>query len=797
MSLPAGLGIGLILDGFSKLAGKAIDKTGDLAGNVLNAGLNQGANALQGIVGKFGDRAVDYALGGQSGLMQGGISNVMGMLEKRMDLDIGAKDFGVLGQVKYWDSIYGTLKNTNQALGITGNLGKTIQSNFHDALPAVANLGGGIEDLASEYQSFIEYSSRNRIFSEEQIGAITEIKLALGSSMSNIFAEFTRSGVMIEQTKKDLDNMVISSNEIGVNFKASSKTFAENLSKVNSYNFSQGRLGLMKMAEYAEATNISINSALGLTDTLLEGGIQKSIEMSAQLQTLGGEFAQFGDPFQLYSKALTDPEGLQENIARSISNTMVLNKELGQLEFAGSGAMLRLREASKITGLSFDELATAAKNIRKEEEIENLFSFSMKSQNDFDNILTKVAGIAEYSKEAGTWVVQFGEEVKSVSQIQQKDLKDLDSLSVKEPEDVFKDLIKSNETLSEGIERVINIFKLNFISDMMYKVSYEALKPILDNTAQQFEQGNGALAEFGGVFKELSEGTAETFQSRLDMLGENEGFFKDTLTTISNSLETAVDYLKATLDFFGINVGYVASESQDEVIDSARSYLNTSGAANFFGSGLGLTESVNDAIDGKMQELWDSGQLEYEPGMTGGYGMDYDQMAMENNLVSIFGDDGFKTPLGRFETAGERHMKDINKMIVEVADLVDAGMTLEQAERQIEMTLRNSRFGNISDNKKAMFESEFYFERLKPFLPQYSENRLPITLEGSEEYKQQRDFLKQRFQVDGKLQLDLGDYSKMLSQDATKKLLYKLVEKIEKGENNSGGFMSSAISWLF
>jgi hypothetical protein len=434
------------------------------------------------------------------------------------DVDVNQSDFYPLGAVAYWDKIIKSVKDVNQNLGISGTLSKTLEENFKLAYSDAVEIGANQEDVAKNYQQYVSETGRAIAMTSNQMYNLTEMSKVFGMESTKVISTYNGVGLGISESTKRMKRLVIESNKMGLVPSEVMKELNANLDAIDKYSFKNGVKAMEKMAKNAILTKVSMKSALALSEKLWEGGVEGAIQMGAELQLLGGEFAAMGDPFELFYTARNEPEKFQAQLAKIASTYAVINKESGEVEINAQGMQV-LREAAKATGQDFTELAKAGKNMRKVMNIEGLFDASIKGKNDFDDILNKVAGVAEYDKTMNQWVVrmqQGGKEVvKSISALTEGDIAKLDLVGEVSEQDVFKSIIKSNETLSETLQRLINTLKVDMLSSADYTEFYSMAQQAASNIKE-------TLAPIIEAFKTLNAQSIENIKKWANPLSEGE-----------------------------------------------------------------------------------------------------------------------------------------------------------------------------------------------------------------------------------------------------------------------------------
>lgn len=522
-----------------------------------------------GFLGTLLDRATTQGLFGTEGSMQRLISEGFAKIEGSIlagfeGVKLDAGDFAPFGSIKYWNKVYKSIKSINQELGIAGSLSMNMEKSFRGSLRAAVAIGASFDDLAGQYGEYIEAVGRNQQLSSEELYRLVEVKQAFGEGAIEIFETFDRIGISITDTSNFIQNMGIRANKIGINYAKVTNELKKNIGAIDKFSFRNGVRGLERMAELSVQTKLDMQSALGFADKLWEGSIEGAIETSANLQVLGGEFAAMADPFELFYMARNEPEELMKTIQETATSVASFNRELGEVVIDPLG-MSQLREMASATGMDFQELARTAKMSRKEMEIGGLFDYSIQSLQDFDSTLTKVAGAATFDKQLGTWTVTIDNMKKAVSDLTQADIAKLDFIATDDEQQVFMELIRTNESLDETLQRLIDEVKLGMLSSTEYETFFPALREMTDNIRETLT--SGGFADFISFFQQLSSDSFSNFMDIFNRVGDGDfqgagGLimdnlkqgFEDLMGVIGNGLYSIAKVLLGTLKWMGMQL---------------------------------------------------------------------------------------------------------------------------------------------------------------------------------------------------------------------------------------------------
>jgi hypothetical protein len=478
---------------------------------------------------------------------------------------MNAKDFTVFGSIQYWDKILDKVKDANQKLGIAGNLGMNLKNSFRNAYPLVVEMGISAEEMGKTVEAFFEKSGRAQILSSTQMAELAKMSNVFGTESLEIVESYRQLGLSITSTTSRMRNLITQSDKFGVLPAKVSGILKNNVDKVNSYNFKNGVSALEKMAMYAAKTNTDMKGAFAMADKLLEGSIEGAMEMSTNLQLIGGSVGNMGDMAELMYIARNEPEKFQEMFEKAAAGMGELNEQTGEIKF-NAEARQRLKAIAQATGQDFNDLIKQGQNLKKSMSIGEDLDSSLKGLSNYEELLTKVSGAAEKNK-LGEWVVKLkkdGKEVETaVSALTEDQIKQISFTDEsKGPEQAFENIAKSNENLTETMERLIETLKVEALSTAAYEQFNVAARTAADNIKviakpyiEMFQSlNNEAMGNLMNVVNPASQGD---FKGALNAAGENLadagkaawGLTKDVGQMLYNIFANAAKFLAAGIEW--------------------------------------------------------------------------------------------------------------------------------------------------------------------------------------------------------------------------------------------------------
>lgn len=379
------------------------------------------------------------------------------------------------------------IRQAGLEMGLINKQSDVFRKNIKDAASNTISFGVGIKELAEIQSQYSQNIGRNVSMGKKDLEALAEI--AKGTSLgaeatTKMAADFEAQGVSALKTKDYIQEAVDNSSAMGLNTSKVMSNLSQNVKMLNKYRFKDGVKGLVKMSELSAKLGVSMEFASGFADKLWD--VEGAVETSAQLQVMGGAFARLADPFKLMYMARNDIAGLTEELANAASESATFNSETGKFDIAAM-EMHRLKIIAQQTGMSYEELTTAAQNAAKFAKIRTQIPFKLdKDAKEF------IENTAQFD-ENGKAYIEIDGEKKFLSQLgaSGKALIQQQVLEKKSLKERAEAATSFDEKLSNLIE-MVKIYMMPIVETMT-----EVLEPLVKDLV-----GND---DFKGELKKLGE----------------------------------------------------------------------------------------------------------------------------------------------------------------------------------------------------------------------------------------------------------------------------------------------------
>jgi hypothetical protein len=286
----------------------------------------------------------------EKGSIGGGIKNLIGIgIEKSLG---GIKDI-LKEQVKLHNDV-------NSALSISGDMSQALRDNIRDTIQPAAAFGYELEDVSNTVIKMMMETGRLSSFSSEVMGKLPSVSRAFVEEMGILgtyFRQYELVGISAENTLDSIEKGGESSLRLGLNARKVVKETADNIGRINEFGFSKGTDGLNRMVQKSVEFRMNMNSVFKLAEDVFDP--DKAINLSANLQAIGGAIGDFNDPLKLMYMATNNVEGLQDALIGVAGSLATYNKEQGKFELTGVN-LRKARALAQELGVDYKELSNSA-----------------------------------------------------------------------------------------------------------------------------------------------------------------------------------------------------------------------------------------------------------------------------------------------------------------------------------------------------------------------------------------------------------------------------------------------------
>jgi hypothetical protein len=298
-------------------------------------------------------------------------------------------------------------------------------------------------DYSSEMGTMLSLTdSTNQAMAELAKGTVLG-----GDGASKLVGEMGLIGKSAEETRDYIQQTMNDAHKMGLNASKVLKNIQSNIKLLNKYNFKDGSKGLASMAQSATKLGLDMNLVTTMADKLFD--IEGAVEMSAQLQVMGGEWAKLADPFKLMYMARNDMDALFKSVVNATKGIARLNKEGTEFEIPALEKQ-RLRKVAEQTGLSFEDLAASAKNAARFANISGQISIDVDP--DTKEFISTTAKLNN-----GKASIEINGSEKLLDALNQQDISQLKAIAADKKS--LRDRAKDSQNFDDALKNTISLFK--------------------------------------------------------------------------------------------------------------------------------------------------------------------------------------------------------------------------------------------------------------------------------------------------------------------------------------------------
>lgn len=277
-----------------------------------------------------------------------------------------------------------------------------IKQAMADSYEQVSLLGFGWDEINQLQITIGESLNRNLVLTSESYAKLLATQEVTGVNADRLATSFKDAGISVYDLTSEMEKVVSSAQNIGVNVGTVSKMVTSNIDLLNKYNFQNGVEGLAKMAALSANLRIDMADVSGAMSKAFEP--DSAIEMAAALQRLGVQQSSLLDPLQLLNLSQNNPTELMNQMAEMSKQFMKLN-DAGQIEVL-PGAKRQLMEIAKAMDIPYDKLVKMGKSSYELSDKLAQISFPEFANEDQKKL---IANLSEMSKEKGGYVITFSD----------------------------------------------------------------------------------------------------------------------------------------------------------------------------------------------------------------------------------------------------------------------------------------------------------------------------------------------------------------------------------------------------
>lgn len=471
------------------------------------------------------------------------------------------------------------IKQSALQMGVLSKEAVGYRASIKNAAKITSQIGVGIKELTEMQTAYTDELGRNVMLSEQGYRAMAEMSRTTGlgaEGAAKMAAEMENVGLSVERVGEFVNKSLDKSHKLGLNATKTMKNLSSGLKLMNKYSFKDGIAGLDKMSKIVTKLGVSMEFAAGMADKLWD--IEGAVDMSAQLQVMGGEWSKLADPFKLMYMARNDMAALTEQLGKAAEASVKFNDRTGEFDISAM-EMHKLKIVAEQAGVSVEELATAGKNAAKFTKIKSQISFSVgggKEGAEMKEFLTNKS----FLDKNGKATIMIGSQKKLLSELGGAGRDTIKAMMLEQEN--MEQRAKDSRTFDEAFTNMINGMKVSLLP--LVESMNKNLIPSIDRLVERFtkekwgekiEYWAGKVGDFISYFGKLLLDNPLT--TALSLVGlKVGGFLFEKANWVANGIALAT----------GFNMGTIGERARSG--NMAGGYMNKPGMGTALGAGAGI-----------------------------------------------------------------------------------------------------------------------------------------------------------------------------------------------------------------
>jgi hypothetical protein len=399
------------------------------------------------------------------------------------------------GVNQYYSEQTALLERINQRTGLTGQLSRDFREEITKAQPRLLQLGISFDELSDSAARLVEQSGRFNLINQqtfERAGLVAKAYVGTLQDLVGMYPEFEKVGIGAADAQEKIADAGKRSLELGLRSQTVTTELGKNLGKLNEYGFRNGVRGLEEMVRKTVEFRMNMDNVYQIAEKVFDP--DKAIELSANLQVLGGAIGDFNDPLKLMYMATNNVEGLQDALIGAAGGLATYNAEQGRFEITGVNLRRAKAMASEL-GMSLGDLSKSAIAAAERASASgDLLAQGLKLDDDQQRFITNLAQM-----KGGKMMIEIqSEKLQNMFGKSEVALQDLDQNQAElllKYQDEFKKL-SDNEIVRNQATSIANIEKdVNFLIATMRAQAGRTGQAIYDRTAEAIGYDLKTLAQ--------------------------------------------------------------------------------------------------------------------------------------------------------------------------------------------------------------------------------------------------------------------------------------------------------------
>jgi len=354
------------------------------------------------------------------------------------------------------NNIYDGINKINRSLGDNRIRAVEFSNAISDSASSLYRVGAELNQIDGVITSISEGARRNVI---ESTKTITEIYAAAqligvqGEDISRLVDNFQSAGYEISQVGETIAESIGYVQSLGLNSRKIMQDVVNSMEYMNRFNFSDGVVGLTKMAAQASMLRFDMATTAQFADKVMNP--EGAIEMASAFQRLGVMAGDLVDPFVLMDKSINDPAGLQDSLINLTKQFTIFDEKTQSFKIA-PGAQRQIKEIAEAAGMTAAEFTKTALSAADMDRRLGQINLGINATEEEKMLVANMAKMGTGAFK-GEYVVQIKDDegkdqIKRLSDLQTQDFEKLREIQESAPKTV-EDIQRAQLGVLETIQR--------------------------------------------------------------------------------------------------------------------------------------------------------------------------------------------------------------------------------------------------------------------------------------------------------------------------------------------------------
>ena len=353
------------------------------------------------------------------------------------------------------DKIYTGINNINRSFGDSRLRAVEFSNAISDSASSLVRVGASLDDIDSTILSISEGARRNVIETTDTITEIYAAAQLIGQQAdpARLVENFQAAGYEISQVGETVAESIGYVQSLGLNSRKIMQDVVGSMEYMNRFNFSDGVVGLTKMAAQASMLRFDMSNTAKFADSVMNP--QGAIEMASAFQRLGVMAGDLVDPFVLMDKSINDPAGLQDSLINLTKQFTIFDEKTQSFKIA-PGAQRQIKEIAEAAGMTAAEFTKTALSAADMDRRLGQINLGINATEEEKMLVANMAKMGTGSFK-GDYVVQIKDDegkdqIKRLSDLQTQDFEKLREIQESAPKTV-EDIQRAQLGVLETIQR--------------------------------------------------------------------------------------------------------------------------------------------------------------------------------------------------------------------------------------------------------------------------------------------------------------------------------------------------------